>query len=217
MKKLVLISTLIASFAGVSAFGQGYFQFTGGKSQVYDGFSTGVSHTATTVDVAFLWAASGDVPEVSSIMSAVPTTATTGNSTYLTSAAWSAILTDPNFTLAVNNASSTLASVASLATGAVSYNTGTAFAVSGTSPSTTYSLFMIGWNGLYATPALAAANGSAVGWSSVFSYTAATVTGIPQNMSGLAPNFGVAGVPEPTTIALCGLGALSLLAFRRRK
>ena len=92
MKKLVLISTIMATFASLSAFGQGYFQFATGKSQVYDGFSTGVAHTSSSVDVAFLWAAQGAVPEVSSILSSVPTTATTGNTTWTTTAAWSAIL-----------------------------------------------------------------------------------------------------------------------------
>jgi hypothetical protein len=224
MKKLVLISTLMATFAGLSAFGQGYFQFATGKSQVYDGFSTGVAHTATTVDVAFLWAVAGDTPLISSIMSAVPTTMLSSNSTYTAAAAWNDILHDANFTLAVNSASgNSLASVASAANGFVNYNGGTAFAgPSSTSPGVAYALFMIAWDGTYATPTLAAAAnggaGASVGWSAVFAYTPSTVTGIPAGMIGVTPAFGVAGViPEPATLALVGLGGLSLLLFRRRK
>ena len=219
MKKLVIISTLIASFAGLSAFGQGYFLFTSGKSQVYDGFSTGVSHTATDVNVAFLWAASSAVPSVDSILASVPTTATTGNSTWTAATAWTAILDDPNFTLALNSGTgNSLATVGTLATGAFSYNTGNAFPVLNTAVNGNYTVFIIAWNSLYATPAAAAAANSAVGWGSPFAYTAAALTGAPQTMIGASPNFGVGGiVPEPTTMVLAGLGGLALLAIRRRK
>ena len=219
MKKLVIISTLIASFAGLSAFGQGYFQFTSGKSQVYDGFSTGVAHVASDVNVAFLWAANGLTPSVDSILASVPTTATTGNSTWTAAAAWTAILNDPNFQLGFDSQHSQSTIVNTTTAGAISYNGGTGFAgPSTTSPGVPYSLFFISWNGAYATPSLAQAASAAVGWSAVFSYTPATQLGTPPTMIGQTANFGTGGiVPEPTTMALAGLGGLALLAIRRRK
>jgi hypothetical protein len=44
-------------------------------------------------------------------------------------------------------------------------------------------------------------------------------TGVPATpaFNFVAPAFMVGVVPEPTTLALCGLGAASLLLFRRRK
>ena len=184
MKKLVLISTIMATFASLSAFGQGYFQFATAKSQVYDGFSTGVAHASSSVDVAFLWAASGAVPEVSSILSSVPTTATTGNTTWTTTAAWSAILSDPNFTLAVEFGNAVRWQVATTTAGAISYNGGGAFGGPLTTSPAPYTLFMIGWNGAYATPALASAAGAAVGWSSAFNYTPLAASTLSSSMSG---------------------------------
>lgn len=219
MKKLVLISTVIASLAGFSAFGQGYFQFTTGKSQAWDGFSTGVAHTAA-VNVAFLWAAQGSVPTVEGILNGVPTTATTGNSTWSAAAAWTAILNDPLFQLAVNSGTGNSLAVALTTTaGAVSYNSGGAFAgPTATAAGSIYTLYMIGWSSAYATPSLASAAGAAVGWSQAFDYTATALTSVPNNMIGRTPNFGIGGiVPEPTTMALAGLGSLMLLAIRRRK
>jgi len=220
MKKLVLISTLVASLAGMSAFGQGWFQFQTGKSQVWDGYSTGTAHLGATVNVSFLWAANGDTPSISAIAASIPNTANIasapGNS-YTTAAAWADILSDPNFTLAVNTANSQVAVALSAANGGVAYNGGGAFGVQNTSPGA-YSVYMIGWNSAYATPALAAAAGTYVGWSAPFSYTATANTIIPGNFSGVTPQFGVAGlIPEPSTIALAGLGSLGMLLFRRRK
>jgi len=217
MKKLVLISTLIATFAGLSAFGQGYFLFTTGKSQVWNGLGATATPNSTAIDVAFLWSAGATAPDVSAILSSVPTSATTGNTVWSASAAWSDILNDPNYTLALNNTSGLVASVAATANGAINYNSGTAVGIANTSVGTLYHVYEIAWNGAYATPALASAANAAVGWSSVFTYTAYAFTATPTGFTGLAPQFGTGGiVPEPTTMALAGLGGLALLAFRRR-
>ena len=223
MKKIIALSILAVSFAVTSAFGQGYFQFTTGKSQVYDGFTTpGASALGSTMNVAFLWAPSGTATPMP--ISATPSS---GNSSttepYTVAQAWAAIMSSSdNWTLALNagNADS-LASVLCAANGSVTYNGGVSFGVTGTSPSVTYSVFMIAWNGAYATPQAAQTAGSAVGWSSVFSYDSVTAIGTPGNFSAQAPSFGVfipaAPVPEPSTLALAGLGGFGLLMALRRK
>jgi hypothetical protein len=233
MKKLVLISTVIASLAGMSAFGQGYVLFQTGKSTGYDGFTTpGVSGLAATVDGALMWAPSGTVqtPLVNT-MSSLASTPTTGNSTttesYTVAAAWTAILSDPNFTLAYNfnggspttgNAIMTSSSTGVFGSALNSFNmsnvSGSQVAVIGT----TYSMFLITWNAAFATPAAAQTAGSAVGWGPVFQYTAYALTSSANSMLALVGRSGTfIPAPEPTTLALAGLGSLSLLLFRRRK
>src|ERR1700690_2247807 len=123
MKKIIVISSLMATFASISTFGQGYFQFVAGKSQVWDGFTLGnVSQRATTVNVAFLWGPNGNVPLVDAILPAVPANATALNSTWSTAAAWTDILIDPNFTLAFDNNTSAMAVTRSLSNGAINYD-----------------------------------------------------------------------------------------------
>jgi hypothetical protein len=212
MKKIILIATLIASLTGLSAFGQGYFQFVTGKSQVWDCFTSGSPQLATTVNVAFLWAANGSVPVVASLYGSTPTSGLPP--LYAISAAWSDILTDPNYTFAANSGNGQVAVTQSTSSGALNYGP---LAVTGTMVGTTYSLFMVGWDANYATPVLASAANAAVGWSASFSYTAYAATATSSSMSGLTPAFGVWGVPEPSTLALAGLGSLSLLLVRRRK
>jgi len=224
MKKIIALGLVVASMAATTAFGQGYFLFTSGKSHVYDGFTTpGAAATSANVDVAFLWAAGTPTPLVDTFLTSTPTS---GNSSttelYTVGQAWTAILNDPNFTLAIDNGSSAIAIAKTVASpaGSFSYNSGTDFAVTGTAANATYTLYQISWNSAFATPSAASAAGSAVGWSAPFSYTSVANIGTPASMSTGA--FGtfvpfVASVPEPGTMALAGLGGLSLLAFRRKK
>jgi hypothetical protein len=223
MKKIIAISMLAGTLAGLSAFGQGYFAFTSGKSQAWDGFSTaGSSHVGATVDVAFLWATNAPTPSVNALLTSTPTA---GNNTtaesYTVAQAWSDILTDPNFHLAVDATTANAGNVAvatTSGTGVVSYNGGFAFGVTGTVAGGNYSVFEISWNSAFATPSLASTGSSAVGWGPVFSYVPAVQTGTAPTFT--ESDFGTfvpVAVPEPTTMALAGLGSLAALLFRRKK
>jgi len=221
MKKTIALSLIAVSLAASSAFGQGYFLFTSGKSQAYDGFTTpGAAATAATVDVAFLWAAASTTPDVSALLASTPKL---GNSTtaeaYTVAQAWG-FINDGQFTLAVDNGTGNPAIVKTVANGSITYNAGADFGVTGTAPGSTYTVYEISWNAAYANPTAAAAAGSAVGWSAPIQYTAVSSIGTPATFAGIA-GFGTfappGAVPEPGTMALAGLGGLSMLAFRRRK
>ena len=209
---------MAATLAGISAFGQGYFLLGGNAGAVWTSPSAGgPSRGPAVYDVALLWAAGSSVtPAVDSIMPSTPTNfAGSINAT----AAWNAILSDGNFQLAYNNNTALPVQTVDGANGNFAYNAATSFPISGTSASGgSATLFIIAWSNAYATPALAQAAGSILGWSAPFNYSYTSVIGTPLSIaaSGFAP-FGVAGVPEPTTMALAGLAGLSLLLFRRRK
>ncbi len=229
MKKLILMSSLAIMFVSLSAFGQGYFTFTGSTRQVWDGWSTaGVAKNDITNSVAFLWGSG--TPLVDSIQSAVSTNALAGvsasgttNGAYSVTTAWADILGDSSFHLATNFANGLVVTTNSNANGSWVYqfNGGQAFGVTNTAPNFLYQIFAIGWDnagGLYLTPQAAAAAGVYVGWSSVFNYTSTDVPPLGNPPAMTITSFGVAGaVPEPGTMALAGLGGLLLLAFRRRK
>jgi hypothetical protein len=232
MKKLIV--TLALAAVGVSgAFAQGDFAFAGpGARGVWDDFSTpGTGHLAADIDVAFLFGSTANTPLVDAIAASTATNGTT----QITSSAWTDILTDPNFELATNDngGSPVLAVGTSPSNGAYSYtppggSAGGGFAVDGSaSGGGSYRVFIIGWNSAYATPQAAALAGAAVGWSQYFTYAAVAgpnpgPAGSTSSMLSNAGNatvlqFGVEATPEPTTIALAGLGGLALLGLRRKK
>lgn len=212
MKKLLLIVTAAAAISSLPAFGQGYFLFTGPVRGVWDNFSGATARPSTNDRVAFLWGSG--TPSVGAIMTSVPTNSTAA---FSYDAAWTAILGDANFHLALNNTDGSLAAVNSAGNGAWSYAGAGTFPVTGTAAGA-FQVYVIGWNAAYADPAAAQAAHSPVGWSAPFTYNATGQLGTPLSFaqSGFT-SFGVGIVPEPTTFALAGLGMAAMLIFRRRK
>ena len=94
--------------------------------------------------------------------------------------------------------------------------TGNSYAVAGAGATAFFQIYA--WLGNYASYNDALTAGGSTAVTGVFSNPVAAAPNFPPNLSDmpsmvLAP----AAVPEPTTIALLGLGAASLLVFRRRK
>jgi hypothetical protein len=219
MKKIIALTILAATFAATSAFSQGYLSLTVSKSGTWDDFTTpGTPATDTQIDVAMFWAAAATTPTVDSIATFTPKTGSLAS----TSAAWADLAgagNANNFTLGVNaNTSANIQAQVSASGG----NGFGVVGVTGTSPGTSYTVFFVGWNnvgGTINTLAAAAAANVAVGWSAPVQVP--FLGSSDPNLSVDAPAFGqfgvVTSVPEPGTMALAGLGGLSLLAFRRKK
>jgi hypothetical protein len=217
MKKTIVIAAALVSTC-VATFAQGNFLFSGPSKGVWDDFSVaGVSKLASAdIDVTFLFAAGSVTPNIDSDISTSTTTNQTQNS-FNDTTAWNDIL-NGQFTIATNNGAVAVATTsASPVNGSWNYNSSTSFSDTAASGGTAYTVYVIAWSSAYATPQAAAAANSPVGWSLPFSYTPTSgITGAPTMSTSITP-FGVVATPEPTTIALAGMGVASLLAFRRRK
>lgn len=215
---------LAATLAATSAFGQGWIIVGSGNSQVFDGFTTaGVStRNASAVDIGLFWAAASTGNPM-----ALANTPSTGNSTTLESysvdTAWSSLLTS-GWTLATSPTLGGSAISLGGTRGAVSFYSGGGFDITGTSGGQDIALLEVSWNSAFASPTAAQTGHSAIGWSYLGSVHALTgnflgTSGVDVNtpiVVNLPNNFGTfVPAPEPSTIALAGLGSLSLLLFHR--
>jgi len=214
MKKQLVIISLVAAVASFSALGQGYMTFGGGKNSVFNG-STSTSGLGAGGAAAFLWALVGTADPLGAGLSTSATSAPFGWSTL------NSMTASGGWTWGVNNGTNGTAGQAigtvnpsGLAVGGFVYNGAAPFQVVGTSAGTSYEIVAVAWNGAFGTSAN-------LGWSSAFTYATGASASDPTGTvnfsgNGMVP-FGVAPVPEPTTMALAALGGASLLLFRRKK
>jgi len=234
-KQIALLATLIAA-SGFTAFGQDWLELsTTGTKYVWDESTTpgvGVTAAAGEYDVAFLWAPVGTADQLSSVGTefaqnngaASDQVATNGvTSTGAGIAAIQSMLSSgwsigEYFGGTSNVVSTTAAKGAISPTSVFELNGGTG--VSGSDIEMVFIAFNTSDTAL-ATGAGASGLSSvtALGWSNPFSQNVGSGSADPQATTGeLSVNgFGVAPVPEPTTLALAGLGGLSMLFLRRRK
>jgi hypothetical protein len=229
MKKIITISMLAATLAATSAFGQGWLTVSGTPSQVWDGFTTaGVSARSSQVSVGLFWAAANTANPMLGLLANTPST---GNSTtpesYTVATAWSTILGAAGWTFAQSPEIGGNGVITRSSTkGAVIFNAGGNFSLTGAAAGTHVALMEVSWNAAFASPSAAQTGGSAIGWTYLTADSGAlgnAVTDVtsPQ-ITANGPSFGtfipaVASVPEPSTMALAALGGASLLLFRRRK
>jgi len=197
MKKLVC--TLAVVGLAASVFAQGQVTLNSGGSLVKDSNGTGIAVNGGFVQV--LWAAS-DKPIVAP-----------WNNTYASLGAW--LTANPGWAIADNTIKAINGPLAGRFTG-----------IGVTIPSINQiNMAIAAWTGTAASfDAAIAANGQ-VGVSAGFSIkpgnpNATPVPELPASTLGLYPGQSlstVSAVPEPSSLALAGLGAAALLIFRRRK
>jgi len=215
MKKQIAILATIVATSGLSAFGQGYVVFSAPAGYVYDEFTTPTTSvkSSTTAEVAFLWAATGTAdPLGAGLSTTAPQSGANGYSLIagMLSSGWS---------IGLNGAAqAATATEGSFSAGGFSYGGGSSFALANSTAGSSYEFVAIAWNAS-AGSTFPSSSASAFGWSSAFTYATGSSSGATVNSfpgSGMTA-FGVAPVPEPTTLALAGLGGLSMLFLRRRK
>jgi len=224
MKLTAALAALVAA-GGMSAFGQGYVLFNTSKNDVYDNFTTQGTSVVAPGDVTatFLWAGTG----TSNYLGAGLATAATSSA-----GGWASIATmlSSGWTIGANyngGAAATEADVTDNAggtqKGALPYNAGTSFQLNASTAGASYEFVVIAWDNLGGAATLGAAEtaAAALGWSSAFTYAtgATSSSGINNFSQSGEAAFGVApgSTPEPTSLALAGLGGLSMLLLRRRK
>jgi hypothetical protein len=224
MKKLIISSVLGVALAASTAFGQGYILFGGGSRTVWNDTGTSVASAATTpvtdsgFEASFLWSASSTTSPMGSA-----SVATNNSSAYSSAAAWTAIegAGASGWTAATTGGAAIVGGPANNL-GSFSYNGNVPVSLDGSSaPGQSINLYVIAWEtegGLYTSLASAEAAGAPVGWSSVLTGyvlgSAPPATAPPVTSEA---HFGIGPVPEPTTLALAGLGGLSMLFLRRKK
>jgi hypothetical protein len=224
MKKTLVIAVALA-ITSISSFAQGNINFGGSIREVWNTETNGAPVNKWTSAGSFYVTLLFSTVSPSSVSAVSATGSSTNQSvTYLTSSAWTDVASDLSGTWKqVTGTDGTTAAVASGTTsGTWSYNSSSAWSAANLTAGTTYYMYEVAWDtdgGLYTTLAAAEAAGAYVGWSQVFTYTPTSgSTGATVINAALAGYYGVGGtVPEPTTMALLGLGGLSLLVIRRRK
>jgi len=205
MKKLIL-STLAVGSLAVTSFGQGVIYFDGSNNSstsptaTSEGqvFLNGVLDTTTDINAELVYGTSaGNVSIANSVVTLLlSSSATQGNSTL----------------------GETLSAAGDVTffPGQLYDNSGTAYQFPTIAAGTSVFFDVYGWTGNYSSYAAALAGGALTGSSGVFSESLASATGTANDIEGMAA-LNLQAVPEPTTMALAGLGGLSLFFLRRKK
>jgi len=227
MKKLIAILAIATAAGGLSAFAQDWITVEQtGNGLVWDEFTTpGSSHEAPAGDVTIdvLWALTGTADPLGAGVATTGGSSAGGASTIatmLSSGGWTLMqnYASGSGSAALGNVSTTTGGSVTKGGSIIAYNAANPFEFDETtavaSGSSVEYLFLA-----YNSAASSWSTASDLGWSAEGTVSVGTTVGDPNATSNesSAP-FGVVGaVPEPTTLALAGLGGLSMLFLRRRK
>jgi len=202
MKKLILSVTALAA-CSVGAYAQGVIQFNSSSGAGTISIN-GALDTTTDINAELLYSATGTAGSFAPVaMMLLSSSNTSGDG-------------NPGF-----DASDVITATGDITfkkSGALFDTHGNAFVPSGTAGAGASLFFEVsGWTGAYDTLAAAQASGvSAFGTSAVFQDVVSS--GQSPIIASLVnmPSINLVSVPEPSTMAMAGVGLASMLLFRRR-
>lgn len=207
MKKLILSVATVAGFS-VASLAQGVLNFDGtlantstSPSATTGGqvFINGVLDTATDINAELLYSSTQTgtfSPVVTLLLSA--TGATPSSSA-----------------LGPNNVGAASGDATSFP-GQIFDNSGTAYIIPGVAAGATAYFEVEGWLGNSSSLALAQAGGQLGGITAAFPVVLSSATGTEAALINMPALNLVTAVPEPSTLAMAGVGLASMLIFRRR-
>lgn len=206
MKKLTILATL-ALTSCLSAFGQGYFQFTSSASTAVWMFN-GSSYVKAggNTYMSLMWSANTNASPLTGGLR-TPTNS-------VVPVSWGEIAGDANFQMAHRDGTN-LVALTGTGLGLGFINQGVV-PLDGTAPGQLIELYAIAWDS--ASGIGGVGNTALLGWSNPFFITLGSSQAPGSSLAGAGMQaFGLQVVPEPATFALAGLGAAALLIFRRRR
>jgi hypothetical protein len=228
MKKLIAILATAMAAGGASAFAQDWVTVgEGGNGLVWDQFTTpGTSHEAPAGDVTVqvLWALTGTADPLGAGLATSGVSSTAAESTIanMLSGSWSLMqnLNSGVGSAGLGTVSTTTGGSVSKGGSIVAFNTDNPFEFTSSSPVASggnIEVIFLAFN----SAASSYSSAADLGYSGMVDVSVGTTVGDPNATSPeTATAFGVAPVtpvPEPATLALAGLGGLSMLFLRRRK
>jgi hypothetical protein len=205
MKKLILSVTAVAGFS-MASFAQGVIYFDGSNNSstslaaTSEGevFISGVLDTSQDINVELLAGSSAS-------------TVTTPVVTLLLS------VTQGSTSPATGQVLPAGSDITLYGSGVLYDNNGLGYQISGTSSGATEYFEVEGWLGNYSSLAAAQAAGQKVGTTAPFAEVLTSATGEANDIEGMpALNLTATAVPEPSTLAMAGVGLASMLIFRRK-
>jgi hypothetical protein len=214
--KCIFIAIALVTQAATSSFAQGNILIGANHDSIWND-TTGTPVVNNQLYFSLIAGPAATTPSVSSIATFSPTNDNFG---YNPAEAWNDILNQSGFFFVDGTNNGPIVGAIG-GNGGFAYNDSTGFSSLNLNGGTTNTMYLIAWSTAYATPALAQAANAAVGWSAPFQYTPSSGPVLPNNgisMNSLVTPFGVniGPVPEPTTVALAGMGGLALFGLRRR-
>jgi hypothetical protein len=206
MKKLILSVSAITGLA-LAGHAQGYMTF-GSTSNSGNGAGPG----ATTGGLVFLNGLLNTTTDVNLELLV--------NNGGVFTPVVTLLLSSSNFNTTTNPAAGQIYAAAADITaehnGTILDPTGSAYQVPGSSPGVAATFEIEGWLGANESSlAAAAAAGLATGTTGTFTETPSGATGPYPGVANM-PSLNLTSVPEPSTLAMAGVGLASMLLFRRK-
>ena len=202
MKKLILAVSGVAGLS-LASFGQG-INFLDGSNPAYDVTINGAPNTSQDVNLELLYSST-----------ATTSLDSTSGLNILTGSPVVTLLLSSTATATTGTLGQTSSAGGDISTfGYITDNSLTEYNLA----AGTYDMQVVGWTGNYATYDAAASAKQDVGATSVFTVAVGAPPATAANVAGMGVlNLAPVAVPEPTTLAMAGVGLASMLIFRRKK